>query len=276
MNYFTESSSDQEAAGTRIEHWSEQGLPEKQLVAPVQSVFSSVQGEGPFVGYPQLFARFAHCHLKCRYCDTPMQSKTGQCHWEQVPGSGEETLIENPMSVAALSQVLRTQWPKARHHSVSLTGGEPLLYHGFLEQLLPPLYQQGLRFYLETSATQPVFLQGVLPFIDTVAMDIKLPSATGEPPEYEHQAAFYRLARSSDAFLFIKLVFDETILPDELEAIRMIVHETDTPIFLQPVTRHDGSVICTPAALFDLIATLSQTFETVRTVPQTHKMLNIA
>jgi organic radical activating enzyme len=252
--------------------------------APIQSIFSSIQGEGPYVGHRQLFVRFAHCHLKCHYCDTPMTSETGQCHWEADAGSGQETLVENPLSQATFQDILRTQWPKAKHHSVSLTGGEPLLYHRFLAESLPALVAEGLQFYLETSGTQPLFLPTVLPWLSVIAMDIKLPSATREPANFEHQAAFYRLAVTDSNHpiqTFIKLVFDTTIAPQEIKAIQDIVCDPQTPIFLQPVTRPQKTpdegpqLACSAKELFRLVDELQKTFKSVRVVPQTHKLLNI-
>jgi 7-carboxy-7-deazaguanine synthase len=255
-----------------------------EAYAPIQAIFSSVQGEGPYVGYRQLFVRFAHCHLKCRYCDTPMMSATGQCHWEENAGSGDETLIENPISQAVFHQLLMTDWGKANYHSVSLTGGEPLLYHRFLANSLPALVNHGLRFYLETSGTQPLFLKEILPWLSVIAMDIKLPSATGEAAEFENQAAFYRMAVSecgSNTQTFIKLIFENTIPEHELAAVRDIVGNPDTPIFLQPVTRPQDSenatphLACSARELFRLVDTLQSHFKHVRVVPQTHKLLNI-
>ena len=32
--------------------------------------FPTVQGEGPFAGYPAFFIRLSHCNLRCYFCDT--------------------------------------------------------------------------------------------------------------------------------------------------------------------------------------------------------------
>lgn len=40
----------------------------------VQEIFPTVQGEGPFVGYPAVFLRLGGCNLACDFCDTEFES----------------------------------------------------------------------------------------------------------------------------------------------------------------------------------------------------------
>ncbi len=40
----------------------------------VNEIFYSLQGEGARKGTPSIFVRFAHCNLKCDYCDSEFES----------------------------------------------------------------------------------------------------------------------------------------------------------------------------------------------------------
>jgi organic radical activating enzyme len=259
-------------------------------IAPVQEIFSSIQGEGPYVGQRQVFVRFAHCHLKCAYCDTPMVSPTGQCHWYWPLKPNTVSLLPNPMTPerlwAALAPMLPPQASR-QHQAVSFTGGEPLLYHRLLAEVLPLVKATGVAPYIETSGTQPHFLAPLLPYTQVVAMDIKLPSATGEAQQFEAHQAFFALCQSARPHVdtFVKIVFDAGIRPEEIEAVREIVTHRETPIILQPITCpvSDTAEIEQPAALtplrqerlLEVIDTLQTWFDDVRLIPQTHRFLNI-
>jgi 7-carboxy-7-deazaguanine synthase len=247
-----------------------------QKSAPLQEIFSSIQGEGIFVGKRQVFVRFAHCHLKCAYCDTPMTTPSGQCHVENPPGSGNLTYYNNPMTPDTLVGIIKELLQVSPHHSVSFTGGEPLLYHQFLQQVFPAVRQQA-PIYLETSGTQPDFLEAVLPWVDFIAMDIKLPSATLEPEQFDNHARFYELARSNrNTTCFVKLVFNQHSTQEELDAVRRIVTDPQTPIILQPETSlADRQVHINPSQVLAFESALSRHFSDVRVIPQTHKMLNV-
>lgn len=244
--------------------------------APLQEIFSSIQGEGIYVGKRQVFVRFAHCHLKCAYCDTPMTSPTGQCHVETIPGSGEMAYYQNPMQPDTLTGIITDLLQTAKHHSVSFTGGEPLLYHQFLKDVFPVI-QKHSKTYLETSGTQAEFLETVLPWTDIIAMDIKLPSSTKEAPQFENHARFYQLVQTRpETECFIKLIFNQQTTREELEAVQSIVTNPKTPIILQPETSLvDRKVYIQPAKVFEVENFLAAHYEDVRVIPQTHKMLNV-
>ena len=44
----------------------------------IREIFESIQGEGPYIGYKQLFVRFCGCNLHCGYCDTEFDIKNSK------------------------------------------------------------------------------------------------------------------------------------------------------------------------------------------------------
>ena len=157
----------------------------------------------------------------------------------------------NPLTVAAVLTAVQGLQRRFPHHSISLTGGEPLLCRAFLDDLLPALAAMSLPAYLETNGVLAEELTALATPPDYLAMDIKLPSATGEAALWEAHAAFLaaraeRLTAHSAAELpwrlQVKLVFAETSLAEIAHAAQLIAAcRADIPCVLQPVTSHgDG------------------------------------
>ena len=141
-------------------------------MAPVVEVFASFQGEGSYVGSPQVFFRLAGCPLRCAWCDTPgsLQLTDGATARLQSPhGTRRERAWVSPEQAAAWIQEID---PTGRM-TVSLTGGEPLLWTDFLLELRPLLGKR--RLHLETAGAHPESLGRVLSECDHVSADIKLP-----------------------------------------------------------------------------------------------------
>ena len=231
--------------------------------------FSSIQGEGPYIGYRQLFLRLAGCNAACIFCDTSeSRGIPATCMLEQTPGQRDFTVLPNPVPVDALAHRVN-HLSKAGHHSVSITGGEPLCQSKALLQLLPLL--QG-RIYLETNGTLPEELAKVLPYIDIVSMDIKLPSTSGREYWQEHRR-FLTLASQKE--VFVKIVVSSLTGEGEfLEAIHLISSvDVMLPLILQPVT-HAALAIETERIVKWQERALDY-LPNVRVIPQTHKYLGV-
>ena len=122
----------------------------------IGEIFSSIQGEGILLGRRQVFIRFSGCNLDCNYCDTP-DSKN--------PEFGKYFSTEE--LVKEVNNLITPDF-----HSLSLTGGEPLLHADFIREFLEKCPKDTL---LETNGSLPDELEKISDLIKYASVDIKLP-----------------------------------------------------------------------------------------------------
>ncbi|MCL6477782.1 MAG: 7-carboxy-7-deazaguanine synthase QueE [Peptococcaceae bacterium] len=239
----------------------------------IREIYSSVQGEGPYIGCRQVFIRFDGCNLNCRYCDTgrPGEKTTGQVE----AAAGKRTFVEvkNPLSPQEVIKAAKRLFFFSPHHSVSVTGGEPLLQADFLKELLPGLKRLGMGIYLETNGTLPEKLKQLIGLVDIISMDIKLPGTAGCPPLWDDHARFLSVAR--EAKVFVKIVVDDFSPVPEFERAVELVAGVDTGIMLvvQPMTRN-GRCVLSPGRALEFQDMGSRRLASVRIIPQAHVMMN--
>lgn len=242
--------------------------------ADLLELFSSIQGEGLLVGYRQVFMRFPGCNLACEYCDTDFSSSPS-CSVENEPGSKQFSTLSNPVNldrVMALIQNWISGFPAA-HHSLSITGGEPLLHAQTLQQWLPHLRTK-LPIYLETNGTLPDQLELIIANTDWVAMDIKLHSLSGERTDWEIHRRFLEVADSKQCF--VKVVVGEKTPDLELQLAGDLVSSVSEkiPIILQPVTMQARVAVST-RRLLHMQAIISESHKNIRVIPQTHRFMDL-
>ena len=75
----------------------------------VSELFTSIQGEGIWVGVPSIFLRVSGCNLRCVWCDTPYAS------WEPEGDHREASDIFEEIAANPVAHIV-------------ITGGEPLLF----------------------------------------------------------------------------------------------------------------------------------------------------
>jgi organic radical activating enzyme len=240
----------------------------------ISEIFSSIQGEGFLAGRRQLFIRLSECNLDCSYCDTD-HARTDSCRIETGPGSAVFAGAAQPL---ALQQVLDIvsgwcgQLPGA-HHSISVTGGEPLLYADSLVEWFSRL-RPLLPIHLETNGTMHIALEQVIQYLDYVSMDMKLPSTSGCTEHlWELHRDFLRVAAAGNAS--VKIVICDESSFDEIQQVCDIITDVGaaTPLFLQPLSGSDGKIGITVAHLLRLQEAASARLPDVRVIPQMHLML---
>ncbi|QXE22024.1 radical SAM domain protein [Richelia sinica FACHB-800] len=253
--------------------------------ARLMEIFSAIQGEGLNVGTRQIFIRFAICDLRCHFCDSAYTwTAPSTCRIERSPGSRDFEIHSNPVPLSILIEWVQRQNLPSLHDSISLTGGEPLLHAPFLREFLPEVRAlTNLPIYLETGGHRPEQLKLILPYLDSVGMDLKLPSVSGESYWLEH-SQFLQLCLDANINVFIKIIVSQDTDPDELKRSASLVAELsqEIPIFLQPVTPLAENqkfsqlpvLAPLPEQVLEWQALMKQIAKQVRVIPQTHKMLN--
>lgn len=239
----------------------------------VSEIFRSFQGEGLFAGRRHVFLRMAGCNLRCGYCDTPDSlERTDRC--TVFPIDGEPRTVANPLDVESVHAHLAPFFSTPGLHALALTGGEPLVQAAFLADLLerarPPV-----AVLLETNGTHPDRVELVLPYVDIVSMDIKLPSNSGEPPLWARHQAF--LAKSVGKTVYVKVPVHEQTLDDEVHRAAALVAAADPSIvlYLQPIVSASGVSQVSPTRLERFYDIATGELRDVRVLPQAHKILGI-
>lgn len=96
------------------------------------SPFLTLQGEGPYAGYPAVFVRLHGCHLRCYFCDTDFDSPT-----DPLWNTGD--LVLEVLNVHQKAEL------------VVITGGEPMRQN--ILPLCKGLHNLGLKVQIETAGT---------------------------------------------------------------------------------------------------------------------------
>lgn len=219
--------------------------------AHIKEIFSSIQGEGQYIGEFQTFIRFCKCNLKCKYCDT---------NYKKDKSTKEYSATE--LANIVLHKTAKT---------ISLTGGEPLLETEFLKEFLP-LIKPHKKIYLETNGTLVPELLTIIEHVDIISADIKLKSATGQNNNFRINNEFFNVARRKKCFM--KIVFDETITTEEIRECIEIAKENEIEMILQP-KMEKGIIKANINSILETYNIIHNQYERVRLIPQMHKFLNI-
>lgn len=251
-----------------------EGPPVPEGHAFVTEMFSGIQGEGPWVGFRQIFVRFGGCDLRCWWCDTPRSLvRRDPNKVERTPGKRDFELLPNPSTFDEIAAFIEALEPE-NHHSVSFTGGEPLLQPAALVDLARRVRRVGTLVFLETHGGRVEELEQVIDEIDIISMDLKLKSSTGEDVPIDRHEAFLKIALQKDVYTKI-VVTPDTDDTEVLTAVRMVSRiAPGTPLILQPVTPM-GQIKTTPTVqrMLDLHDAALRVHKDVRVIPQVHALM---
>jgi len=222
--------------------------------AKITEVFSSIQGEGPYVGTAHVFVRFAGCKINCKYCDTK-----------------QTQFFE--YTVVKLIQIVKRLLKKSKANYISLTGGEPLEQAEFIADFLKKADFKNVFVYLETNGILYRHFKGLRERIDIVALDIKLPTSTKRKAFWQEHKRFLKLCRGKNAFA--KAVITLSTKLSDIEKLKNLIAGVDKniPLVLQP--DFNGMSPRLTKKIINFQAAASTRLKDVRVIPQVHKWLEI-
>jgi len=252
-------------------------------------VFPSIQGEGRYVGEAQVFLRLRGCPLRCRWCDTPGSWKLQPEPRARVVEPDGTARRETPWATPFKAACWIASADPHGSRPVSVTGGEPLMWPGFLAGLREMI--AGRRLHLETAGAHPRALERVIDRFDHVSLDLKLPADMDPAVEIESEAALaepapqdsdewararracLRLVRGRDACAKLVLAggHETAAYDDLLEDLARIAPETE--LFLQLVTPVNGVRSPEPERVEAVLASALERGLKVRVLPQVHRIM---
>ncbi len=241
-------------------------------MANLTEIFSSVQGEGKYVGCRQIFIRSADCNLNCAYCDTNFK-RADFCNVENSAGSMTFEKIKNPVDAVQVAEIIKNFSSQVPTQAVSFTGGEPLLNWKFIREVAEKIQPSELKIFLETNGTLAAELSQIINYVDIISADIKLPSVAGN--NFDRHAEFLKIAAQKD--LYAKIVISAETTLEEFDAAINLLEKISSQILLilQPVTPVKNVQAIPARRILELQARALCKLKSVRVIPQTHRLLNI-
>ena len=232
------------------------------MKARINEIFSSIQGEGKLIGRRQIFVRFSGCNLRCNYCDTPqgLDPKVGSFF-------SEEQLFNSINDLKTPD-----------FHSISLTGGEPLLNADFIRSFLE---KYDFDCLLETNGSLPDELEKIAELIKYASLDIKLPEHCSTPNWdnlFTNELKSLNLLIDKKTNIYCKIVILPSTKVDTIKSIvsRLYDEISDVSRLSMVIQPSDplNNWIENSEKLFEVSEVVGNYLD-VLTIPQVHKLLKI-
>ena len=190
---------------------------------PVVELFTSIQGEGKYIGVPSHFVRVSGCNLRCVFKDSICDTSYASFNPEKSRYKTNEDFYE------AFEQQC-VKYPHVRH--VVITGGEPLMYKEELETFLNKFKHYHLTVTIETNGSQNPLSKDL---VDLYSISPKLSTSVGKSGIYQGITVTEEMIQRHDANRIniesltslitnskdyqLKFVYSDNSCIDEIESI---------------------------------------------------------
>jgi 7-carboxy-7-deazaguanine synthase len=133
----------------------------------INSIYRATEGEGVFLGRPQIFVRYQGCHVGCVNCDSKDTWNFDEGEDFQIDQIFQKVVVEGHNGIIK---------------NVSITGGDPLhpKHVPHVIELVKKLKSEGYYVNIEAAGTRIV--SEIFDIVDFISYDLKTPSTKVKTP----------------------------------------------------------------------------------------------
>lgn len=175
------------------------------IIMKINEIFYSIQGEGNWMGLPNIFIRTSGCNLRCSYCDTKYAYNT----YKEIK------------IIKILNEI-----KKYNCRNICITGGEPLIQKDII-RLINILIKNNYKISIETNGSmdiKPISNKKAV----MISLDIKCPSSNMTEKMF-YQNLLYLKGKDQLKFI-IKNIKDYNFAKEIINS-----NKTNCSIYFQPV-----------------------------------------
>lgn len=141
---------------------------EEDVVMRIHSIYVATEGEGIYIGTPQVFVRFKGCSWHCRNCDSDYT-------WEFGTESQRISLEQVLTKIQEISF-------GGKIKRVSITGGDPLADENIADATMLAGELKTRGYFVSIEASGNALRHRLFDIVDFISIDFKTPSSGNETP----------------------------------------------------------------------------------------------
>ncbi|MGZ3788642.1 MAG: 4Fe-4S cluster-binding domain-containing protein [Bacteriovorax sp.] len=175
----------------------------------INSIYRATEGEGVFLGRPQIFVRYQGCAIGCLNCDS-------KDTWDFAEDSG--------VDLSSIMERVHEEGFNGKIKNVSITGGDPLHPAHVPHVLSLAKLLKEKKYYINLEAAGSRVVDEIFDLVDYVSFDFKTPS-TGVKTPLRNISKM--IAQYPGKFQVKSVIFDKADFIATLEAFKSLEAENN-------------------------------------------------
>lgn len=178
----------------------------------INSIYRATEGEGVFLGRPQIFVRYQGCTVGCLNCDSKET-------WDFTEEMGQ--------SLESILESIHKEGFSGSIKNVSITGGDPLHPRHVPHVLALVKLLKQKKYYINIEAAGTRVVDEIFDLVDYISFDFKTPSTGVKTPL---QNISKMISQYSGKFQIKAVIADQTDFEATLEAFKILSLEDKTSL----------------------------------------------